>query len=127
MSSSFKGLIKNDYRPELGTNITVKELEEEKIILQATKDFEFEKKQDSNILKFKITPSSGGTEDNTLKVEVKKGKEEITTLPTHWELQITSSSDSTPADVNITFAKKKEQKILYLLWQRVTVKSNDEL
>ena len=43
MSYTFKGLIKNDYRPELGTNITIKELEKDKVILQATKELEFEK------------------------------------------------------------------------------------
>ena len=108
MSFTFEGIIKNDYRPELGTNITVKKLEKEKIILQATKDFEFKKKQDSNTLNFTITPSSGGTEtQSSLEVEVKNGKENVKTLPTHWELEITSSSDSTPTKVNITFAKKQ--------------------
>jgi len=108
MSFTFEGLIKNDYRPELGTNITIKKLEKEKIILQATKEHEFKKKQDSKTLNFTITPSSGGTEKaSTLEVEVKNGKENVTTLPTHWEIQITSSSDSTPTKVNITFAKKQ--------------------
>jgi hypothetical protein len=109
MSFTFKGLIRNDYRPELGTNITVKKLEKEKIILQATKEFEFDKKQDSNTLSFTITPSSGGTEkSSSLNVEVKNGKQNVTTLPTHWELQITSSSDSAPTEVNITFSKKQD-------------------
>lgn len=109
MSFTFEGLIKNDYRPELGTNITIKKLEKEKIILQATKEFEFKKKQDSNMLSFTIAPSSGGTEiQSSLEVEVKNGKENVTTFPTHWELQITSSSDSTPTKVNITFIKKQD-------------------
>jgi hypothetical protein len=108
MSFTFEGLIKNDYRPELGTNITIKKLEKEKIILQATKEHEFKKKQDSNTLSFTITPSSGGTEKaSSLEVEVKNGKENVTTLPTHWELEITGTSDSTPVEVNIRFSRKQ--------------------
>jgi hypothetical protein len=109
MSYEFKGSINNDFSPENGTNISVKGLEEDRVILQATKSHEFEKKQDSDKLTFTISPSSGGTGDScSLKVEVTEGTENTKKTENEWEVEITCSSDSKPAEVNISFVMVRD-------------------
>ncbi len=98
----FTGVIKNELRPETGVNVIVKGLEEDRIILAPTGSWrEFEKKQDGNTLTFTITPTSGGTEGRAVMVEITNGTENTTTNPDHWEVQLTSSSDSEPTNINL--------------------------
>jgi hypothetical protein len=99
----FKGILKNEFFAEEGVNITVKGLQEDRIILAPTGPWhEFEKEQDSSTLNFTLTPSSGNTEmPSVVAAEVKNGTEKITNPPTHWEVEITSSSDKEPTEVEL--------------------------
>jgi hypothetical protein len=97
----FKGNLRNEFFAEEGVNITVKGLQEERIILAPTGPwYELDKEQDDKTLKFTLTPSSGNTEmPRYVAAEVKNGTEKITAQPTHWDVEITSSSDKKPTEV----------------------------
>ncbi len=104
MANTFKGTIKNEIRPENGTNISIKGLEDDRIILQGHTAHNFEKKQDGKTLKLIIRPSSGGTGDpRSLKAEVKNATEKTNTTPEQWEVEITASAPAKPAEITITF------------------------
>lgn len=100
----FTGTLKNEFYAEEGVNITVKGLEDDRIILAPNGPwYELDKKQDSSTLTFTLTPSSGTTEEpRTVRVEVANGTQKVTTQPTHWEVEITGSSASKPAEVQLT-------------------------
>ena len=107
----FKGVMKNELRPEPGLNIIVKGLEEERIILAPTGPWrEFDKEQDSNTLNLTLSPSAGTTDYIVIKVEITNGTENTTTQPDHWEVQLTASSDSEPVtiDLVIDYAEEEE-------------------
>lgn len=107
MANEFKGAIQNAFRPEGGVNITVKGLEDEKIILAPTGfAYEFDKKQDT--LSFTLVPSSGGTEGREVKAEVNNGKEKITSSDADWQVEITSSDKSKPTEVGVAIFTKME-------------------
>jgi len=109
MSHEFKGVIQNAFRPEGGVNITVKGLADDKIILAPTGfAHEFDKKQDGDTLSFTLVPSSGGTEGREVKAEVTNGKEKITSSAADWQVEITSSDKSKPAEVGIAIYTKME-------------------
>ncbi|MGD2085210.1 MAG: hypothetical protein PVH61_03405 [Candidatus Aminicenantes bacterium] len=99
----FTGNLRNEFFAEEGVNITVKGLQEERIILAPTGPWhELNKKQDDKTLKFTLTPSSGNTEmPRYVAAEVKNGKEKITPQPTHWEVEITGSSNKKPTEVEL--------------------------
>jgi hypothetical protein len=99
----FIGNLKNEFFAEEGVNIIVKGLQEEKIILAPTGPwYELDKEQDSNKLEFTLTPSSGNTEmPRVVAAEVKNGDHKITAQPTLWEVEITSSSDKEPTEVEL--------------------------
>jgi hypothetical protein len=99
----FKGVLKNEFFAEEGVNIVVKGLEEVKIILAPTGPWhEFDKEQKSNKFEFTLTPSSGNTEmPRYVAAEVKNGDHKITPQPTLWEVEITSSSDKKPTEVEL--------------------------
>lgn len=105
----FTGVIKNELRPEPGVNITLKGLKEERIILAPTGPWhDLEKSQDSNTLNLTFATSSGTTEGNAVKVEIANGTEKVITNPNLWEVQLTASSESEPANVNIIIAYAEE-------------------
>jgi hypothetical protein len=107
----FKGVMKNELRPEPGLNIVVKGLEEERIILAPTGPWrEFDKQQDGNTLKLNLYPSAGNTDYIAIKIEITNGTEKTTTQPDHWEVELTASSDSEPAaiDLVIDYAEEEE-------------------
>lgn len=89
----FKASVKCDFISQTGTNLSVKGLNG-KAIIKPQDTVEFEKEQDDKTLTFTLTPSSLGTENRSVKVEVKNGTENTTTSPEGWEVQITASSDS---------------------------------
>lgn len=99
----FTGSLRNEFFSEEGVNITVKGLNEERIILAPMGPWhELDKEQDKNTLSFTLTPSSGNTESPRIVVaEVTNGEHKITTQPTHWDVEITSSSDSEPAQTEL--------------------------
>jgi hypothetical protein len=99
----FTGNLRNEFFAEEGVNITVKGLQEDRIILAPTGPWhELDKEQDSSTLNFTLTPSSGNTEmPSVVAAEVKNGTEKITTHTTHWEVEITSSSDKEPTEVEL--------------------------
>jgi hypothetical protein len=99
----FTGNLRNEFFAEEGVNITVKGLQEDRLILAPTGPWhELDKEQDSKTLKFTLTPSSGNTEmPRYVAAEVKNGTEKITNQPTHWEVEITSSSDKKPTEVEL--------------------------
>ncbi len=99
----FTGNLRNEFFAEEGVNITVKGLQEDRLILAPTGPWhELEKEQDNKTLKFTLTPSSGNTEmPRVVAAEVKNGTEKITNQPTHWEVEITSSSDKKPTEVQL--------------------------
>jgi hypothetical protein len=108
----FVGVMKNELRPEPGVNMTIKGLEEDRLILAPTGPWHnFEKEQESNTLTITIAPSSGTTEGREIHVEMKNGTENITTNPSLWEVQFTSSSDSEPTniDLNIVYSEEEEE------------------
>lgn len=100
----FTGTLKNEFYAEEGVNITIKGLEDDRVILAPTGPwYELNKEQDNSTLTFTLTPSSGTTEDpRTVGIEVAKGTEKVTTQPTHWEVEITGSSDSEPIEVQLS-------------------------
>lgn len=99
----FKGNLRNEFFAEEGVNIIVKGLEEVKLILAPTGPWhELDKEQTSKTLKFTLTPSCGNTEmPRYVAAEVKNGEHKITPQPTHWEVEITSSSDKKPTEVEL--------------------------
>jgi hypothetical protein len=99
----FTGTLKNEFYAEEGVNITAKGLEEDRIILAPNGPwYELDKEQDSSTLTFTLTPSSGTTEDpRTVGVEVNNGTQKVNTQATHWEVEITGSSDSEPIEVQL--------------------------
>jgi hypothetical protein len=99
----FKGNLRNEFFAEEGVNITVKGLQDDRIILAPTGPwYELDKEQDSNTLKFTLTPSSGNTEmPRYAAAEVKNGEHKITPQPTLWEVEITSSSNKKPTEVEL--------------------------
>jgi hypothetical protein len=99
----FKGNLRNEFFAEEGVNITVKELQEERIILAPTGPwYELDKEQEDKTLKFTLTPSSGNTEmPRYVAAEVKNGEHKITVQPTHWDIEFTSSSDKEPTEVEL--------------------------
>ena len=99
----FKGNLRNEFFAEEGVNITVKGLQEDRIILAPTGPwYELDKEQDSSSLKFTLTPSSGNTEmPRYVAAEVKNGDHKITPQPTLWEVEFTSSSDKEPTEVEL--------------------------
>jgi hypothetical protein len=99
----FKGNLKNEFFAEEGVNITVKGLQEERIILAPTGPwYELDKEQKDKTLKFTLTPSSGNTEmPRYVAAEVKNGEHKITPQPTHWDIEFTSSSDKEPTEVEL--------------------------
>jgi hypothetical protein len=99
----FKGTLKNEFFAEEGINITVKGLAEDRIILAPTGPwYELDKEQEDKTLKFTLTPSSGNTEmPRYVAAEVKNGEHKIDVQPTHWEVEITSSSAKKPAEVEL--------------------------
>lgn len=110
MAYTFKGSIRNDFRPENGTNISIKGLEDDRIIVQGHTAHYFEKQQDDKNLKLIIRPSSGGTEDpRELKTEITNGTEKTNTTPAQWEVELGATSDSKPTELTISFALRQEQ------------------
>ena len=108
--SKFTGKISNEWRSEPGVNIAVKGVNGKIIVAPRGPWQEFEKEQKEKTLTLTLTPSSGDTEKPRMaKVEVKNGSEKITTHPTHWEVAITASSDSKPAEADITVFIEQEQ------------------
>ncbi len=99
----FTGNLRNEFFAEEGVNITVKGLQQDRIILAPTGPWhELDKEQDSNTLKFTLIPSSGNAEmPRVVAAEVKNGTEKITNHPTHWEVEITASSAKKPAEVQL--------------------------
>jgi len=99
----FTGNLRNEFFAEEGVNITVKGLQEDRIILAPTGPWhELDKEQDTNTLKFTLIPSSGNAEmPRVVAAEVKNGTEKITNHPTHWEVEITGSSAKKPAEVQL--------------------------
>ena len=107
MSNEFKGVIQNALRPEPGVNITVKGLEDDKVILAPSGfAYEFDKKKDT--LSFTLVPSSGGTEGREVKAEVNNGKEKITSSDADWQVEISSSDKSKPTELGIAILPKME-------------------
>ena len=105
----FTGTIKNEWRPEAGVNISVVGLNGKIILAPTGPYYILDKEQEDNTLKFTLTPSSGGTEEpRAVKVEVKNGTEKTTTAPTHWEVEITGSSDSSPVEVDLAIIENFE-------------------
>lgn len=94
----FKASVKSDFISQSGTNLSVKGLNG-KVILQPQDTAEFEKEQDDKAVTLTLTPSSGGTENRSVKVEIKNGTENTTTSPEGWEVQITASSESDPVEI----------------------------
>lgn len=94
----FKILVTNDFQSQCGTNLAVKGLKESEI-LKPQDTAEFEEEQGDKALTFILSPSSLGTKNRSIKVEVKNGTENTTTSPTQWEVQITASSESDPIEV----------------------------
>ena len=106
----FKGVMKNELRPEPGLNIVVKGLEEERIILAPTGPWrEFDKQQDGKTLKLTLSPSAGTTEYIAIKIEIANGTEKTTTQPDHWEVELTASSDSKPAEIDLVIDYAEEE------------------
>jgi len=99
----FKGNLRNEFFAEEGVNITVKGLEQDRIILAPTGPWhELDKEQDSKTLKFTLTPSSGNTEmPRYVAAEVKNGDHKITAQPAFWEVEITGSSAKKPTEVEL--------------------------
>ena len=99
----FTGNLRNEFFAEEGVNITVKGLQEDRLILAPTGPWhELNKEQKEKALKFTLTPSSGNTEmPSYVAAEVKNGTEKITAQPTHWDVEITSSSDNKPTEVEL--------------------------
>jgi hypothetical protein len=100
----FTGTLKNEFYAEEGVNITVKGVEDDRIILAPNGPwYDLNKEQKDSALKFTLTASSGNTEEpRKVGVEVTNGSEKVTTKPTHWEVEITGSSDSEPVGVQLT-------------------------
>ena len=99
----FKGNLRNEFFAEEGVNITVKGLEQDRIILAPTGPWhELDKEQDSKTLKFTLTPSSGNTEmPRYVAAEVKNGDQKITAQPAFWEVEITGSSAKKTTEVEL--------------------------
>lgn len=99
----FTGVIKNEMRAEPGVNITLKGLEEERIILAPSGPWHnFEKKHDSNTINLTFAPSSGTTEGLALNIEITNGTEKTTTQSKMWEVELTGTSDTENVEVNIS-------------------------
>jgi len=91
----FTGVLKNELRPEPGVNITIKGLEEVRLILAPTGPWhEFDKEQTNKTLSFTLSPSSGTTEGRAVTVEIENGTEKITANPNNWEITLTASSEA---------------------------------
>ena len=106
----FTGTIKNEFRAEGGVNIAIKGLNGKIIAAPRGPWQEIDKKQKEKALTLTLTPSSGTTESpRSVKAEVKEGSEKITTHPTHWEVEITGSSESKPTEVEIVIFIEQEQ------------------
>lgn len=110
MSNKFVGQITNGLPGASGVNLSVVGLEEEKVIIAPTLTFNYEKDGDKKALAFTMTPSSGDTEPpKTVTVETKNCSEKVTAQPTKWEVEITASSASKPAEFSILFFEKFEE------------------
>jgi len=104
----FTGVIKNELRAEPGVNITLKGLEEDRIILAPSGPWHnFEKAHDGNTLNLKFVPSSGGTEGYAVNIEITNGTEKITTETTHWDVELTGSDDPVNVDISIVYAEEE--------------------
>lgn len=99
----FTGNLRNEFFAEEGVNITVKGLQEDRLILAPTGPWhELNKEQDINTLKFTLTPSSGNTEmPRYVAAEVKNGEHKITVQPSLWEVEISGSSEKEPTEVEL--------------------------
>ena len=103
----FTGVIKNELRAEPGVNITLKGLEEDRIILAPSGPWHnFERKIDGSTLNLTFTPSSGGTEGLALNVEITNGTEKTTTNPTHMEVELTGSKEPVEVNISIVYAEE---------------------
>jgi len=106
----FTGILKNEFYSEEGVNIVVKGLNGKIILAPMGPWHELDKEQEGNTLTFTLSPSSGNTElPRTVEAEVKNGSQKVTTQPTHWEVEITASSDSEPTELElVTFEEEPE-------------------
>lgn len=106
----FKGILKNEFYSEEGVNIVVNGLNGKIILAPMGPWHELEKELKDNTLSFTLSPSSGGTEEpRTVEVEVKNGSQKVVAQPTCWEVEITASSGSKPAEFElVTFYKEEE-------------------
>jgi hypothetical protein len=101
--AKFTGEIRNDFPPQVGVNMVVKGIEDEKVVVAPNgPTMPVDKEVKGNTLTFTVAPSSGGTEEpRALTVEVKNGSEKVTAAGTHWEVEITSSSSPTEFTLSV--------------------------
>ena len=99
--ATFVGEIRNELRSEQGVNISVLELDDEKVILAPSGPIlsGFNKTVDGDSIKFILRPSSGGTESGgggslNIKADVKDGDAMVNKKENYWEVEIKSSSES---------------------------------
>jgi hypothetical protein len=95
----FTGTITNEFRPEPGVNIVIKGMGD--MIIQQPQHFHnIDRKQDGDTLSIILSPSSGGTENRSVKVEVADGTEKTTTFPGYWQVELTAEK-SKPCNAKI--------------------------
>ncbi len=108
MAYNLQGSIQNAFPPESGVNLTIKKLEDEKIVLQPQTMYNFEKEEKT--LSFTLTPSSGVIgETRDLTTEVKNGTDKIEVVDNNWNVEITGDSDKEPTPFGILFYYKVEE------------------
>ena len=104
----FTGVIKNELRAEPGVNITLKGLEEDRIILAPSGPWHnFEKEISGNSLKLTFVPSSGGTDGLAVNIEIGNGTEKTTVNPTSWEVELTGSANPVNVDISIVYTDEE--------------------
>ena len=106
MSYKFIGEIINGFDPPSGVNLIIKGLADDKIILAPQKSYFYDNSGD-NPLKFSLVPSSGVPgEMRRVNAEVKNCTEKVTPTAVGWDVEITASSESDPAEFSILFFEK---------------------
>jgi len=102
----FKATISNEFRPESGVNLVIKGFED-MAIQQPQHMHVLEKKQDGNTFAIILSPSSGGTANRSVKIEVANGTEKTVTNEGFWQVELTGTSDSTPCEAQMLVVRNQ--------------------
>jgi hypothetical protein len=103
----FNATINNEFRPESGVNLVIKGFED-MVIQQPQHMHALEKKQDGQTFSIILSPSSGGTANRSVKIEVANGTEKTVTNADFWQVELSGTSDSAPCEAQILVVRNQQ-------------------